>query len=37
MVVGLKQSIPFIVQAILEVIFNEHWLLEKLVITLTIS
>ena len=29
MVVGLKQSIPFVVQAILEVIFNGHWLVEK--------
>ena len=30
MVVGLKQSIPFVVQAIPEVIFNEHWLVEKI-------
>ena len=29
MVVGLKQSIPFIVQAIPEVIFNGNWLVEK--------
>ena len=30
MVVGLKQSIPFVVQAIPEVIFNGHWLVEKI-------
>ena len=30
MVVGLKQSVPFVVQAIPEVIFNEHWLVEKI-------
>ena len=30
MVVGLKQSIPFVVQAISEVIFNRHWLVEKI-------
>ena len=30
MVVGLKQSIPFIVQAIPELIFNGHWLIEKI-------
>ena len=30
MVVGLKQSIPFVVQAIPEVIFNRHWLVEKI-------
>ena len=29
MVVGLKQSLPFVVQAILEVIFNGHWLVKK--------
>ena len=29
MVVGLKHSIPFVVQAITEVIFNGHWLVEK--------
>ena len=28
-VVGLKQSIPFVVQAIPEVIFNGHWPVEK--------
>ena len=30
MVVGLKQSIPFVFQAIPEVIFNGHWLVEKI-------
>ena len=30
MVVRLKQSIPFVVQAIPDVIFNEHWLVEKI-------
>ena len=30
MVVGLKQSIPFVVQAIPEVIFNGHWPVEKI-------
>ena len=30
MVVGLKQSISFVVQAIPEVIFNGHWLVEKI-------
>ena len=30
MVVGLKQFIPFVVQAIPEVIFNRHWLVEKI-------
>ena len=30
MVVGLKQSIPFAVQAILEVIFNGHWLAKRI-------
>ena len=30
MVVGLKQPIPFVVQAIPEVIFNGHWLVEKI-------
>ena len=30
MVVGLKQSLPFPVQAIPEVIFNRHWLVEKI-------
>ena len=30
MVVGLKQSIPFVVQAIPEVIFNRHWLVKKI-------
>ena len=30
MVVGLKQSIPFTVQAIPELIFNGHWLIEKI-------
>ena len=29
-VVGLKQSLPFVVQAIPEVIFNGHWLVEKI-------
>ena len=29
MVVGLKQSIPFVIQAIPEVIFNGNWLVEK--------
>ena len=30
MVVGLKQSLPFVVQAIPEVIFNGHWLVKKI-------
>ena len=30
MVVGLKQSISFVVQAITEVIFNGHWLVERI-------
>ena len=30
MVVGLKQSIPFVVQAIPEVTFNGQWLAEKI-------
>ena len=30
MVVGSKQSILFVVQAIPEFIFNEHWLVEKI-------
>ena len=30
MVVGLKQSVPFTVQAIPEVIFNWHWLAKKI-------
>ena len=30
MVVGLKQSVPFTVQAIPEFIFNERWLVEKI-------
>ena len=30
MVVRLKQSIPFVVQAIPDVIFNGHWLVEKI-------
>ena len=30
MVVGLKQSIPFVVQTILEVTFNGQWLAEKI-------
>ena len=30
MAVGLKQSIPFVVQAIPEVIFNGHWPVEKI-------
>ena len=30
MVVGLKQFIPFVVQAIPEVIFSRHWLVEKI-------
>ena len=30
MVVGLKQSIPFVVQDIPEVIFNAHWLVKKI-------
>ena len=30
MVVGLKESIPFVVQTILEVIFNGQWLAEKI-------
>ena len=30
MVVGLKQYIPFVVQAIPKVIFNRHWLVEKI-------
>ena len=29
-VVRLKQSIPFVVQAIPDVIFNGHWLVEKI-------
>ena len=29
-VVGLKQSVPFVIQVIPEVIFNEHWLVEKI-------
>ena len=30
MVVGLKESIPFVVQTILEVTFNGQWLAEKI-------
>ena len=30
MVVGLKESILFVVQTILEVTFNEQWLAEKI-------
>ena len=30
MVAGLKQSIPFVVQAIPEMTFNEQWLAEKI-------
>ena len=30
MVVGLKESIPFVVQTILEVTFNGRWLAEKI-------
>ena len=30
MVVRLKQSIPFVVQAIPDVTFNGHWLVEKI-------
>ena len=30
LVVGLKQSIPFAVQAIPGVIFNRHWLAKKI-------
>ena len=30
MVVGLKQSMPFVVQAIPEIIFNVHWLVGKI-------
>ena len=30
MVVGLKQSVPFVVQAIPEVTFNGQWLAEKI-------
>ena len=30
MVVGLKQSIPFVVQVIPEVTFNGQWLTEKI-------
>ena len=30
MEVGLKQSTPFLVQAIPEFIFNGHWLIEKI-------
>ena len=31
MVAGLKQSIPFVVEAIPEVIFNGHWLVGKII------
>lgn len=31
MVVGLKQSVPFVVQAILEVTFNKQWLIQKII------
>ena len=37
MVVGLKQSIPFVVQAIPEITFNDSGWPRKLVITLTVS
>ena len=30
MVVGLQESIPFVVQTILEVTFNGQWLAEKI-------
>ena len=30
MIAGLKQSIPFVFQAIPEVIFKGHWLVEKI-------
>lgn len=31
MVVGLKQSVPFVAQAILDVTFNKQWLIQKII------